>query len=691
MRRILFTVVSMIVTAAVFFYLFLHIRPAEVVDMIAHADPRGVLMFMLLSMSMSVFRTWRFLILLRAAGHAPGRTALFLVVLVRNVFSDLLPARLGTLIYIVLVTTRLGVPGSAATSSFSISFLLDILVIAPMVLAAVFAAGSAAMGGTPVLVIAAVALGGLSLLLLLVLPRAFAWAAAACGALPTSVRGRCERALLQAGDDVREVWRSGLSMQVLVLSVLVRVTKYASLYVFLFALVHPLGYGWDALPLSRVFLGICAAECAASLPISGIGGFGAYEGAWTLVFRLLGYPVQIAMLTSVAHHLFTQVYGYGLGALALLALLLPVWKPAAPRADDRPVGPSNAKFLAQSLLFTAMVIVALIGCYRSVPASARPAFHATAPPEDGEESARRELRRVFPGRVLFDSNRSGSFGIYSMWPDGTGLRVVADSSDEEMYPDPSRDGQWIVYARAVSTARLSPSDIWICRADGSGSRRLVGDGTFPTFSEDGSTVYFERNREQIVSYSLQEDREEVLFPGPAFAFGRHQVVKPRVSPGGDRVVFISDHPSAWQAWAADLNANETRRIGQGCEPVWLPDGSGILWLRTVGAKERSGIFRLDLESRTVVAFQDADAPWGHEYFPTVTRDGRFLMWSSCPPGQHSHTDANYQIFCRDLDGGSAVRITFDGFTNRWPKQLVEAGHGGAEPVGEAPGPVSGQD
>jgi hypothetical protein len=48
------------------------------------------------------------------------------------------------------------------------------------------------------------------------------------------------------------------------------------------------------------------------------------------------------------------------------------------------------------------------------------------------------------------------------------------------------------------------------------------------------------------------------------------------------------------------------------------------------------------------------------------------LWGACRPGEHGHFDSNYQIFIRDLNGGVPVRITFDEFNNRWPKQIIDA-------------------
>ena len=111
--------------------------------------------------------------------------------------------------------------------------------------------------------------------------------------------------------------------KILALSFGVRLCKYLALYVLLIGLVIPIGYQFSDYPFSKVFIGLCSAELSSSLPISGIAGFGAYEGAWALVFQILGYPEKIAIITGISHHIITQLYGYSLGGLALLALLIP--------------------------------------------------------------------------------------------------------------------------------------------------------------------------------------------------------------------------------------------------------------------------------------------------------------------------------------------------------------------------------
>ena len=140
------------------------------------------------------------------------------------------------------------------------------------------------------------------------------------------LRRRIRRAIAASDYQVRKARRSGVFFRLLFQSVIVRLTKYGTLYFFFYALTHPYGYKLSDLSVPRVFLGLVSAEMAASLPVSGIAGFGAYEGTWASVFQILGFPGHVAKVTSVSHHLFTQLYGYGLGVAAILLLMLPVFK-----------------------------------------------------------------------------------------------------------------------------------------------------------------------------------------------------------------------------------------------------------------------------------------------------------------------------------------------------------------------------
>ncbi|MCB0360298.1 MAG: PD40 domain-containing protein [Bdellovibrionales bacterium] len=302
-------------------------------------------------------------------------------------------------------------------------------------------------------------------------------------------------------------------------------------------------------------------------------------------------------------------------------------------------------------------------------------FSSPLPPSSDSETAeareaKAELDRSFPGRLLFDSNRSGTFAIYTMDIGDAEPTVLVDTPEHDMYPDPSPDGSLIVFARAESTARTAKSSIWLVQADGSNIRKLADNGTFPTFSKDGQTVYFERDRKRVMSVPTSGGTPQEIFPAQFAAFGNYDVIKPRVSPDGTSVAFISDRNGRWNAWIASLEDGTLEHIDEGCEPAWFSTGKHLGWIRTKNTKERSGLYKFERGTRAVEELQDAPPPRGHEYFPSIVASDRFLLFASCREGEHSHIDANYQIFVKDLQSNTVTRITFDPFTNRWPKLLV---------------------
>src|SRR4029450_9605383 len=88
---------------------------------------------------------------------------LVLVTAVRNMAVDLVPARAGAAAsYLYLITARLGLPLEAGVASFALSFILDTLAVAPLLVFALLVVGSAPMppavlvGGGLVILLASV-------------------------------------------------------------------------------------------------------------------------------------------------------------------------------------------------------------------------------------------------------------------------------------------------------------------------------------------------------------------------------------------------------------------------------------------------------------------------------------------------------------------------------------------------------
>jgi uncharacterized membrane protein YbhN (UPF0104 family) len=105
------------------------------------------------------------------------------------------------------------------------------------------------------------------------------------------------------------------------------VLKYGCIAFLVYAILNPIDpsvYTLRRIGYWPVFVGASLAELSSSTPVSGIGGFGAYEGVWAGAFYLLGYPRELAMLSGLSAHVITQVFGYTLGVFALIVLMAPL-------------------------------------------------------------------------------------------------------------------------------------------------------------------------------------------------------------------------------------------------------------------------------------------------------------------------------------------------------------------------------
>ncbi|MCI5064244.1 flippase-like domain-containing protein, partial [bacterium] len=417
---------GVLLTVAVFSYLFSSISLRSVVRSLRDLEPTGIAVFVMLSLTASLARSWRYQLLLRSSGHVVGTRPLFLVTLVRNLCSDLLPARLGSAVYIYLATSRLHLPLSVATSSFGISLVFDIISLPPLML---FLLGNSKELGIPPLL-----LGGAVGIVIVLTGTLVYFSSYILRSLPpmklpfpNSILKPLREIFEQAESDLFRLRSPLLFSHVYLLSILLRFLKYLSLVIFFYSLLLALDYPTESFSSAKAFIGILVSELAASLPISGIGGFGAYEGAWAVTFRLLGLPGWMADTTALTHHLFTQGYGYLLGLSALIALSLPKKrKTNEPREISRAL--SSAPVIGKHLLLLLMPIILSL-FYLSEKRAAK----ATPPHTPQQLSAATPLSPLPEGiEVIFDSNQSGTFGIYLL--SERGEVALVDSHAHEMYP-----------------------------------------------------------------------------------------------------------------------------------------------------------------------------------------------------------------------------------------------------------------
>jgi uncharacterized membrane protein YbhN (UPF0104 family) len=313
-------IASVLIAAGLLGYLLRGIDLQQLTVTARGMAPRPFVAFLAINLVGVAARACRFWVLL---GRTVPLTLLLGITLVRNLFVDLIPARLGELSYVYLVRRRGGRTVEDALASLAVAVLLDVVALSPLLLLALLTAGGRATLSPAVAVgvsLSVAALGYMALQFGAPIVRTLA------GQVDTgrvSTRQRLADRLRLFASSLDRARNAGVLGVAFVLSIIVRVCKYGSTYFLVVSILAGLGYASNELSVTPVFLTQLAAELAASLPVHGVAGFGTYEAAWSLALQQFGFPREHAVISGLLAHAFSQLLEYALGGVALLYLMRP--------------------------------------------------------------------------------------------------------------------------------------------------------------------------------------------------------------------------------------------------------------------------------------------------------------------------------------------------------------------------------
>jgi len=332
-KKFFYLLLSLIISAALIFLLISQISTQELTYTLKNLYLPSLVIYMLISLTGALIRAWRYQLLLQPARVSwPG---ILLVTLVKNSLVDLLPARLGSLSYIYLLNRRLGLAFEPVTSSFIAAFLLDFLTLSPFLIAAILSVGLGvdAVASPVVLALALLffLLVILAFILLIPLARIIFQIYSFLGLRFKLDRKNWFQKSLEKFRETIDVLRftrnQSSSWLILLLSFFIRLAKYVSLFFLLHALLRIHGFSLAELSFWRLILGTSGAELTSALPIKGLAGFGTWESAWALTFRLMGTEKNIAILSGLGIHFLTNLFEYSLGIASLFLLALLHFRP----------------------------------------------------------------------------------------------------------------------------------------------------------------------------------------------------------------------------------------------------------------------------------------------------------------------------------------------------------------------------
>lgn len=189
-----------------------------------------------------------------------------------------------------------------------------------------------------------------------------------------------------------------------------------------------------------------------------------------------------------------------------------------------------------------------------------------AEPPSAEVSPRKRA-----GRVLFSSDRSGEWRIWTVNADGSGMRQLTRGTPEDSDVDPafSPDGSAILF----TSTRGEATGVWRMLSDASELERICG-GDQAEWSPDGKQITFRRDG-RILTRHLASGREKVISPeGWALCSG------PSWSPDGQAIAFACRWEAGNAIFTVGADGGRPTEVydKQGaCEPHWSPDGSQIVY------------------------------------------------------------------------------------------------------------------
>jgi uncharacterized membrane protein YbhN (UPF0104 family) len=641
----------------------------------------------------TMLRAARYRLLLRADGHArlPRFLPLLLATAARNMFIDLLPARLGEFSYVALLNRGCGVVGSACVSSMALSLFLDFTALLLLVLGlAGWFLVSASLPGW--LLTAIVALALVTMIMAAALfwgvrqgalwcarwfPRLAAWRPAAWALAFAR----------DLADSLARARAAGILLPALGLSLGVRLFKYTGFYLLFLAVTAASLPEMAKARAFEVILALLSAEAAAGLPLPSFMSFGTYETGGLLCLVALGYAASDSVLAMFSIHMVSQIMDYAVGGLALafFFLLRPATAAAGAGTSTIPAAlPARRGPLA--LLAASLAVLLASGAFLGFEAlrlrklgSLRPpeAGHAVVADRSGEDRARTVVAEL-KGFVVWSSNRDGSHDIWKLTLPDLALTPLTRHPHAEYFPRVAPDGTRLAFCRSripwVSQRNSTDWDVLILDLATGAETVIASNAVAPSWSPDGKRLFFLRQGTACVERQVDSGLERVLFeagtpPVPANVRLETPSVHSRTGilaatlRGGRRELALFE-PGGSMVRLGDQ--------GKGCQLFWSPDETFLYFVLSQGGNMKNRFMRYDPAARSASEWFDMPGDWSHEYFPKLSADGRWLVFGACSEG-HEHDTADYEIFLWPVGAPAdqAVRLTWHSGNDNWPDIFLE--------------------
>lgn len=268
-------------------------------------------------------------------------------------------------------------------------------------------------------------------------------------------------------------------------------------------------------------------------------------------------------------------------------------------------------------------------------------------------------------RIAFVGNQSGSWQLYTINPDGSGMTQITnlDATDfDQWLPDFSPDGEQIVfcYGQGPSSGNAQ-TEIYVMNVDGTNMVQLTHDGLYdcaPRWSPDGSHIIFVRldpvSFQTVVTTMLPDGSQMTGLTSRLWGAFRSGY-----SPDMQRIFYESTQAGFVSVlWAMNADgSNQTRltpaslRAG---DIAVSPDGKNIAFNNNQNSPGvlANRVFVMNVDGTHVRQITHGGAAQTHDGMPNYSPDGTKIVFTS----DRMNTPGTLDLFTMNSDGSNLTRI-----------------------------------
>jgi hypothetical protein len=331
-------------------------------------------------------------------------------------------------------------------------------------------------------------------------------------------------------------------------------------------------------------------------------------------------------------------------------------------------------------LLLSPALIALVAC--SSLSGAPPKGADEAPPAE-DVALMHEVGGKANGTIVWSSSRVANHDLFTMKTDGSDVKQITKGDDVDWFPRFSPSGDQILFCRSkkgwVSERDANASDKWdiyTVSPDGSDAKKVVDSASWGSWISDDEILFVRGTKVFRSKIGSNEETELMNSEGVSDLDGA-LLQQPELSSDG-KFLAVTLRGSKRETGLWNIAEKTWTQTGLGCQVNWTPDREAIYWVHPTG-NGGSRVLRMPITDgvppkdadEDQFEFMDLPGRRSHEYFPQLSRDGKWMVWGITQRG-HDHDTADYEIYIWEVGTPTekSARLTFNSANDRWPDLFI---------------------